>query len=117
MNHIVLGIWIVGFLLCLGTNALPASALRQGEPTDEQYQAAKKAVAKLGGQFVKYTYSDSKRTVYILHMRPRTRDDDLKKLPHLSFPFGLVLGDTKVTDAGLKEVANLKTLDALNLHN
>jgi hypothetical protein len=87
------------------------------EPTDKQFQAAQQAAKKLGGQFLKYTYPDTKRTVYLLHMPPRTKDEHLQKLPDLDFPFGLVVADTKVTDAGLNYIANLTILDALNLHS
>ena len=39
----------------------------------------------------------------------------LAKLPDPGVPFGLCLNLTKVTDAGLKELAGLKSLQALYL--
>ncbi len=39
----------------------------------------------------------------------------LAKLPQTQVPFGLDLGDTDVTDAGLKELAGLMSPQSLNL--
>ena len=41
----------------------------------------------------------------------------LAKLPDPGAAFGLSLNSTKVTDAGLKELAGLKSLQALYLNN
>src|ERR1043166_1521195 len=41
------------------------------------------------------------------------KDDTLSKLPDPGVPFGLSLWQTKVTDAGLKELAGLKSLHSL----
>ena len=41
----------------------------------------------------------------------------LAKLPDPGTAFGLSLNATNVTDAGLKELAGLKSLQALNLNN
>jgi hypothetical protein len=117
MSNIDVLILVLGLFLCMGSSTLRIVAPNEGEPTDGEFQAAAKAFEKVGGRFDKYTYPDSKLTVYTLHMRPKTSDEDLKKLPSISFAFGLVLADTKVTNAGLKEIAKLKNLDRLNLNN
>ncbi len=78
-------------------------------PTAEQLQAAKEAFAKIGGKYFdieKFPYFD---------MPGDTEDDDLKKIPNLPFSFGLDLSETKVTDAGMKQIAKLKNLTTLDL--
>ena len=42
-------------------------------------------------------------------------DGTLPQLPSVQVPFGLDLGDTQVTDAGLKELKELKNLTLLDL--
>ncbi|MSQ93286.1 MAG: hypothetical protein EXR98_01880 [Gemmataceae bacterium] len=43
------------------------------------------------------------------------KDGVVAKLPVPAAPFGLILGGTEVTDAGLKELASLKSLHTLDL--
>jgi hypothetical protein len=47
----------------------------------------------------------------------RWQADHPARLPDPATAFGLDLSDTRVTDAGLKELAGLRSLQLLNLHN
>ena len=73
-------------------------------PTEEELEDAKKAFEKIGGVF-----GSTKNASIRFGVMPKgTGDEDLKKIPNLSLLFGLSLTDTKVTDAGMKEIAKLK---------
>src|SRR5262245_8907947 len=83
------------------------------QPTQEELEAAKKAFRKLGGRFVKLPFD--KQTIHCFLLPGKTKDEDLKNVPDVSFSFGLSLANSKVTDAGLKELANVKNLILLIL--
>jgi hypothetical protein len=68
MNLTVFVVLLLAFAVCMGPGGLMAQTPRDVEPTDDQFRAAQQAAKALGGQFVKYTYPESNRTVYILHM-------------------------------------------------
>src|SRR5262249_39693391 len=86
-----------------------------GQPTPEQLQAAKDAFAKAGDVHKEVFDQPTNRTIAVFVMLESTKDADLKGLPDLPFGFGLSLGRTKVTDAGLKELKDLKQLTWLDL--
>jgi hypothetical protein len=79
------------------------------QPTKEQLEAAKQAYAKFGAQYEPYTNQKTKQTFHSFTMPMTTTDAALKGLPDLPFSFGLVLRSRQVTDAGLKELKDLKT--------
>jgi hypothetical protein len=115
---------------------------RQDKPTPEQLKEAKDvkeakdAFAKLGATYEgptkprakppfhiylyppppsAFTEPGTKRTVHRFRMPPGTEDRDLNVLPNPPFAFELDLSGTKLTDAGLKELAPLKNLTTLLL--
>ncbi len=76
------------------------------EPSVEQLAAADKAYARFG----------AKRWGRSFFMPEKTTDADLKGLPNLPFRFDLNLSATKMTDAGMKEIKELKNLIYLSLN-
>jgi RNA polymerase sigma factor (sigma-70 family) len=86
------------------------------EPTAEQLAAAIEAYAKIGARHRAETNSKTMQITHIFRLRDQITDTDLKGLPELPFGFGLDLTlDTQVTDAGVKELKNLKNLTKLHL--
>ena len=85
------------------------------EPTVEQLNKAREDYAKVGATYRAVTDPLTKRVAHSFVFAPRTRDADLKNLPNPPFPFTLNLSSTKVTDAGLKELKDLKNLTTLYL--
>src|SRR6478672_5325220 len=108
---------IVGLFLALflSVSASSSQSRRNIEPTEEELEAAKRQFKKLGARFFKMEVG--KPPTYGFALPRKTKDDDLKTLPDVSFVFALSLGDTKVTDAGLKELAKLKNLTFLIVSN
>jgi RNA polymerase sigma factor (sigma-70 family) len=88
-------------------------------PTPEQLENAKQAFARLGATYLPMSNPKNmanplnQQGIHVFTMPGRTTDDDLKKLPHVPFPFGLNLKYTQVTDDGLKELKDLKQLNWL----
>src|SRR5260221_13977495 len=95
LTGLVLGLFLS---LCPTLFAQPSPLIR---PTAEQVEAAVKAFDKMGGRLEKRAESQ----IVDFVMPPMTTDGDLKLIPPVPFSFGLYLGKTKVTDAGLKELA------------
>src|SRR5262249_505232 len=95
--------------------AVPAPAdPKPAEPTEEQLAAAKEAYARFGATYELFTGPKAK-TKHVFRLPPMKTDADLKGLPDLPFAFSLSLARTKVTDAGLKELKELKHLTGLDL--
>ncbi|GAG37153.1 unnamed protein product, partial [marine sediment metagenome] len=80
------------------------------EPTKEPVRPAPEVIAaweKAGARF------EARRLpLFLFRLFPTGK---LNVLPPPEVPFGLTLSNTKVTDAGLKELAGLKQLQSLNL--
>lgn len=90
------------------------------EPTEEQLQAAIKAFEELGGRFKKYVNPKTMQSSSKGYLTKRGNsgavgDGELAKIPNLPFSFWLDLSFTKVTDAGLNELATLENLSGLFL--
>ena len=88
---------------------------KPAEATKEELQAADRTFKMIGGGPLSKDSKEwnplfSKESNPIFFMSSETLDEDLKKIPNLWFSFGLSLKGTEVTDAGLKEIANLKNL-------
>jgi hypothetical protein len=83
---------------------------KPAKPTEEQLLAATKAFAKIGEV---HRYLNAGIPVFEMHRE--TKDEDLKRIPKLQFAFGLILCNTKVTDVGMRDIANLKNLTKLDL--
>src|SRR5262245_1840525 len=84
-------------------------------PTPEQVQASKMAFKSLGG-FYEFNKHPTRTKPYHMFTLPKTATDvQLKKLPQVPFGFWLALGFSDVTDAGLKELKNVKNLQGLYL--
>jgi len=82
-------------------------------PSPAEIEAGKEAYARFGA-----TYSYNVRNdLHLFSLPSRTRDDQLKELPDLPFPFGISLAASPVTDAGLVHLQRLKNLKSLNLFN
>ncbi len=109
---------ILALAICsLNVMAVPAPTdPKPAEPTKEQLEAAKEAYAKFGGKYETDTNLKTKQITRRFTMPITTTDGDLKGLPDLPFSFGLYLNSTKVTDAGLKELKELKQLTTLNIN-
>jgi Leucine-rich repeat (LRR) protein len=91
---------------------------KPAETTEEQLASAKVAYAKHGATYRFETDSQIKRNYnakqdYHVFTLLNITDADLKGLPDM--PFGLTLGSIRVTDAGLKEIKELKNLTYLDL--
>lgn len=107
----------VGGLIVLGLTVLGAGpAGRAAEPTEEQLDEASKAFKAIGGSYSKRVDENPKRTLYVFSLPKTVTDEDLKKVPNLPFEFGLGLGSTAITDAGLKELTGHKQLVYLDLY-
>lgn len=118
-------LWTVGFLTVLAVAIFYFTPpTRPTEPTPEQRTAASEACERQGlnvnvWNSVKVTGLD--RPLHILEIR-NLNDSDLRKIPRFSHYFGLKLkiregdlGGEGITDAGMKELLELKHLDALIL--
>jgi internalin A len=77
--------------------------------------AAVKAVEKLGGRVIVDTKRPGKPVVGVDLDRTKVTDADLKELKELKSLRKLDLTGTKVTDAGVKELKVLKSLEVLFL--
>jgi len=77
--------------------------------------AAVKAIEKLGGKVTRDDKQPGKPAVSVDLDLTKVTDADLKELKELKSLQGLRLGDTKVTDAGLKELKEVKSLQWLEL--
>ena len=82
------------------------------EPTPEQVEKIRQS---FGAKYQTETDSNNKNTIHFFTMPRKTTDADLKKLHNVPFRLGLDLAFTEVTDAGLKELKDLKQLTELNL--
>jgi internalin A len=111
---------LIGLLLAILSVNLIAAPLPRNlkpipEPTAEQLIAAKEAYAKHGAKY-DTSILCMKDGDHVFLMPFETTDADLKGLPNLPFRFGLSLYCTQVTDAGLKELKELKNLTALHVN-
>jgi len=87
-----------------------------GRPTDEKEAKVAEAIEKLGGRITTLTTVKSERVVFKVDFRgSKVTDADLKQLKDLKNLQSLYLGNTKVTDAGLKELKDFKNLSFLGL--
>ena len=89
-------------------------------PTDEKEAKAAEAIEKLGGRIGTLTTVKSEILIFNVDFRgAKVTDEDLKKLTTILKDLKnlqrLYLGNTKVTDAGLKELKDLKNLTFLGL--
>ena len=75
--------------------------------------AAIKSYAKFGAAHRCGTDWQTTLTLHYFMMPETTTDAQLKGLPDLPFRFGLELFRTNVTDAGIKELRDLKNLAGL----
>src|SRR6476646_73307 len=111
--------YLLPLFVCLGVCSLKlgdaaADEPKPSEPTKEQLAAAKKGFERIGGRYfygIAWT-TDNIRHCFSLGL---AEDEDLKKLPQVPFSFELLLDRTFVTDAGLKELKQFKTLRGLDL--
>jgi hypothetical protein len=91
---------------------------KPANPTKEQLDAAKDAYAKFGAKYECIEVPITKVSSHVFTLSAKTTDADLKGgLPALPFRFALHLPNTKVTDAGLKELKGLNNLNVLVLNN
>ena len=77
--------------------------------------SAVKAVEKLGGKVTRDDKLPGKPVIGVNLCSTRVRDADLKELKDLKQLTSLQLGGGRVTDAGLKGLKDLKQLTSLNL--
>ncbi len=77
--------------------------------------AAEKAIEKMGGQVTMDTSGPDKRIVGVDLRYTQVTDAELKELKELKSLEWLYLDGTEVTDAGLKELKELKNLQTLRL--
>ena len=102
--------------LSLSMIAAPVLAQAPPDPPEEEIQAAIAAFDALGGRIDRVVTPYWSRYASVSFKMPVTMNDgDLKKLPKVSFPFGLCLFGPQVTDQGLKELATAKNMIALEL--
>ena len=88
---------------------------KQLEPTVEQIAVAKEAYTKLGADHIIETDRLNNQPIHAFRMPLATSDANLKGLPRVPFPFVLILDNSDITDAGLKELKNLKNLTGLQV--
>src|SRR5437588_249599 len=77
--------------------------------------SAVKAIENFGGKVTRDDKLPGKPVIGVNLAHTKVRDAGLKELKDLKQLTTLYLNDTKVTDAGLKELAHLEQLTALNL--
>jgi uncharacterized protein (TIGR03066 family) len=85
------------------------------EPTEQQLQDAVKAFEKKGCKLFKHSDSVTKKTTYFFELPKEGTDLDMANLPDVPFSFGLVIPETRVTDAALKQLADNNNLTELLL--
>jgi hypothetical protein len=117
-THILL--YIVAFCIVSGCAKMPHPTPRQHEPapaqtTFQQIEEAKRAFAKYGAEYVENTDRVTMELLPVFRFPIITQDRDLVGIPSLPFAFELNLTRTRVTDAGLKELKDLKNLTTLSL--
>lgn len=95
-------------LLCVGCSESSSQSAK--EPTQEQLEAAKRAVTALGGTLRKIS---APAPLWVVSLR-KANNRDLQSLPNLEFPFGLDASG-EYTDDGFQEVGRLTNLRLLDL--
>jgi Leucine-rich repeat (LRR) protein len=88
----------------------------KGLRADETEDKAVRAIAKLGGSVSRDEKTKAKPVIAVNLIGTKVTDAGLKDLAALKSLRRLYLGDTPVTNAGLKELAALKSLQSLDLH-
>jgi hypothetical protein len=102
----------------LAASSFVGAAIAQppAEPTEQQIRDAISAVRDLNGVAAEDVDPRTKRKILKVFMPTSTNDATMLKFPPLPIRFDLSLGDTQVTDAGLKKIGQLKNLSGLFLH-
>ena len=97
--------------LAVGVLLLAAAPLRADDAEDQ----AAKAIEKLGGKVVRDDKDPDQPVIEVDFGRTKVTDAGLKEMAPLKGLQSLDLAGTQVTDAGLKQLADLKGLLKLNL--
>jgi hypothetical protein len=102
----------IALALLVVSPAVPAQD-KPDEPTAEQLKQANDDFARIGATYAAFTDSQTKRFSHRFILAPFKQDTDLKKVPNPSFAFALSLSGNNLTDAGMKELKNLKNITTL----
>src|ERR1022692_1438917 len=95
--------------------AFAFALLLTGCSAGEDDTKAEKAIKALGGEVVRKPAARGRPIVSVSFTDPKVADAGLKELAGLKSLQNLNLDSAKVTDVGLKELAGLKSLQVLTL--
>src|SRR3954452_8589773 len=108
---VLLGLLVLVVVGC----AEKAGPEKHAEPTVRDDESAVKAIGKLGGKVTRDDKQHGNPVVRVDLGNTQVTDADLKDLKELQSLQELSLGGTKVTDTGLKQLKDLKSLHVLYL--
>ena len=107
--------WMEGSGVVLDLLVLAVIGCGQESALSEKQAATVKAIEMLGGKVKRDAQRPGKPIVGVSFFATEVTDAGLKEMKELSSLQSLSLSATKVTDAGLKELKKLKSLQSLDL--